>query len=223
MTEQLVNAFEVRPFDLYGCTEGLFGSECEYHQGIHLFEDTTLVENVDADSRPVPAGQPGARLLVTNLHNLVQPLIRVEVTDMVTVDPDPCPCGRILIRAKAIHGRTDDVLYLPARGGGQVAVHPLHFALLTGDPDVREFQVRQDGPVIRILIVPRYSAGPTTAADDELETRLGQAVARQLAQLGARDPQVIVERRHELARSAGGKLQLVIADPATNPVHTDTP
>ena len=93
MTEHLVNAFEVRPFDLYGCTEGLFGSECEYHQGIHLFEDTTLVENVDADGRPVPAGQPGARLLLTNLHNLVQPLIRVEVTDMVTLDPTRAPAG----------------------------------------------------------------------------------------------------------------------------------
>jgi hypothetical protein len=57
-----------------------------------------------------------------------------------------------------------------------VAVHPLHFALLTGDPDVREFQVRQAGPVIRILIVPRYSAGPTTAADDDLKTRLVQSV-----------------------------------------------
>ena len=222
MTEHMTNAFEVRPFDLYGCTEGLFGSECEYHHGIHLFEDSTLVENVDADSQPVPVGQPGARLLLTNLHNLVQPLIRVEVTDMVTVDPDPCPCGRTLIRAKAIHGRTDDVLSLTARGGGQVAVHPLQFALLTGDPDVREFQVRQDGHVIRILIVPRSAAGPTTGAGDDLETRLGQAVARQLAQLGARDPQVVVERRHELARSAGGKLQLVVADPATSSVRTDT-
>ena len=196
---------------------------------VHLFEDTTLIENVDADSRPVPAGQPGARLLVTNLHNLVQPLIRVEVTDMVTVDPDPCPCGRILIRAKAIHGRNDDVLSLPARGGGQVAVHPLHFALLTGDPHVREFQVRQDGPVIRILIVPRYLEGPTTASD-ELETRLGRAVVRQLAQLGARDPRVSVERRHELARSAGGKLQLVIAgthrhamNQPTTPTHPGRP
>lgn len=222
MTEHLVDAFEVRPFDLYGCTEGLFGSECEYHQGIHLFEESTIVENVDSDGRPVPAGQPGARLLLTNLHNLVQPLIRVEVTDMVTIDPDPCPCGRSLIRARAIHGRTDDVLSLPARGGGQVAVHPLQFALLTGDPDVREFQVRQDGPVIRILIVPRSAAGPTTGAGDDVETLLGQAVARQLAQLGVRDPQVIVERRHELARSAGGKLKLVIADPATSPVRTDT-
>jgi phenylacetate-CoA ligase len=43
------------------------GSECEHHQDIHLFEDTTLVENVDPDGQPVPAGQPGARLLVTTI------------------------------------------------------------------------------------------------------------------------------------------------------------
>jgi hypothetical protein len=91
----------------------------------------------------VAAGQPGARLLVTNLYNLVQPLLRLEVTDLVTLDPDPCRCGRILVRASTIHGRSDDVLSLPARDGGRVAVHPLQFALLTRDPQVREFQVVQ--------------------------------------------------------------------------------
>jgi phenylacetate-CoA ligase len=154
MTQRLQDAFGIRPFDVYGCTEGLFGSECEHHQGIHLFEDTTLVENVDPDGQPVPAGQPGARLLVTNLYNLVQPLLRLEVTDLVTLDPDPCRCGRTLVRTHAIHGRADDVLSLPGRDGGQVAVHPLQFALLTRDPQVREFQVVQDGPLLRILLVP---------------------------------------------------------------------
>ena len=141
MTQRLQEAFGVQPFNAYGCTEGLWGSECEHHQGIHLFEDTTLVENLDGDGQPVPAGQPGARLLVTNLHNLVQPLLRLEVTDLVTLDPDPCPCGRTLVRASAIHGRSDDILSLPARDGGRVGVHPLQFALLTRDPQVREFQV----------------------------------------------------------------------------------
>jgi phenylacetate-CoA ligase len=216
MTGRLQEAFGVRPFDVYGCTEGLFGSECEHHQGIHLFEDTTLVENVDADGRPVPAGRSGARLLVTNLYNRVQPLLRLEVTDLVTLDPDPCPCGRTLVRVSAIHGRSDDVLSLPARDGGQVAVHPLHFGLLTRDPRVREFQVVQDGPVLRIRIVPSHAA---TASDDPLETRLGQAIAQQLLGLGVQDPQVTVERRHQLARSAGGKLKLVIADPASLGAH----
>jgi phenylacetate-CoA ligase len=219
MTQRLVEAFGVRPFDHYACTEGLMGSECEHHQGIHLFEDTTLVENLDPDGQPVPAGQPGARLLVTNLYNQVQPLLRLEVTDLVTLDPDPCRCGRSLVRASAIHGRSDDVLSLPARAGGRVAVHPLHFALLTRDPQVREFQVVQDGPVLRIRIVASQAA---TASHDPLETRLGQAVAQQLLGLGVQDPQVTVERRHQLARSAGAKLKLVIADPVSRPVHTNT-
>jgi putative adenylate-forming enzyme len=219
MTQRLHDAFGVHPFDAYGCTEGLWGSECEHHQGIHLFEDVTLVENVDHDGQPVPAGQPGARLLVTNLYNLVQPLLRLEVTDLVTLDPDPCPCGRPLVRAAAIHGRSDDLLSLPARDGGRVAVHPLHFALLTRDPQVREFQVVQDGPVLRILIVPSHAA---TASDDRLETRLGQAVTHQLMGLGVNDPQITVERRPKLPRSAGGKLKLVIADPAARPAHAVT-
>ena len=218
MTRRLQEAFEVRPFDLYGSSEGLFGSECEYHQGIHLFEDTTLVENVDADGQPVPPGQPGARLLVTNLYNLVQPLLRLEVTDVVTLDPDPCPCGRILARMKTIYGRSDDVLSLCARDGGQVAVHPLHFALLTRDPQVGEFQVIQEGPLLRVLVVPRHPSSPAAAAsDDGLETRLSHTIAQQLLGLGVQDPQVTVERRSELARTAGGKLKLVIADPARRP------
>ena len=214
MTQRLQGAFGVRPYDLFGSTEGLFGSECEHHQGIHLFEDTTLVENVDADGQPVPPGQPGARLLVTNLYNLVQPLLRLEVTDLVTIDPDPCPCGRILARMKTIYGRSDDVLSLCARDGGQVAVHPLHFALLTRDPQVGEFQVIQEGALLRVLVVPRHPSSPAAAGgDDRLETRLSHAIAKQLLGLGVRDPQVTVERRRELARTAGGKLKLVIADP----------
>jgi phenylacetate-coenzyme A ligase PaaK-like adenylate-forming protein len=218
MTRRLQEAFEVRPFNLYGSTEGLFGSECEHHQGIHLFEDTTLVENVDIDGQPVPPGQPGARLLVTNLYNLVQPLLRLEVTDVVTLDPNPCPCGRILARMNTIYGRSDDVLFLCARDGGQVAVHPLHFALLTRDTQVREFQVIQDGPLLRVLVVPRHPSSPTAAdSRDGLETRLSHAIAQQLLGLGVQDPQVTVERRSELARTAGGKLKLVIADPARRP------
>jgi putative adenylate-forming enzyme len=218
MTQRLAGAFGVDPFDVYGSTEGLFGSECEHHQGIHLFEDTTLVENVDSDGRPVPAGQPGSRLLVTNLYNLVQPLLRLELTDVVTLDPDPCPCGRTLVRARTIHGRSDDLLPLPAHDGGWVAVHPLQFALLTRDPEVREFQVVQDGQALRILVVPSLRVAE---GDDGLETRLAQAVTQQLLRLGVHDPQVTVERRLELARSAGGKLKLVTADPAARPAHAD--
>jgi phenylacetate-CoA ligase len=51
MTERLVEAFGVHPFNLYATTEGLWGVECERHEGIHLFEDVALLENVDAEGR----------------------------------------------------------------------------------------------------------------------------------------------------------------------------
>jgi phenylacetate-CoA ligase len=113
MTERLVEAFGVCPFDLYATTEGAWGGDCEHHAGVHLFEDMTLFENVDADGRSVPPGVPGARLLMTNLCNYVQPIIRLGVSDVMSIDPDPCPCGRTLVRARAIEGRSDDVLELP--------------------------------------------------------------------------------------------------------------
>jgi phenylacetate-CoA ligase len=206
ITERLVEAFGVRPFDLYATTEGAWGGDCERHAGLHLFEDMTLYENVDADGRPVPPGVPGARLLVTNVCNYVQPIIRLEVSDVMTIDPDPCPCGRTLVRARAIEGRSDDVLELPGRGGAAVAVHPLHFALVTRDREVGEFQIVQEGARLRVRVVPRPSAS------GELEGRLCAAVSQRLAELGVDEPQIVVERCDALIRSAGGKLAMVVAD-----------
>jgi phenylacetate-coenzyme A ligase PaaK-like adenylate-forming protein len=208
MTERIVEAFGVRPFDFYGTTEGLWGCECEHHDGIHLFEDLVLVENVDEGGRPVPPGEPGARLLVTSLHNLVQPIIRLEIPDILTLDPEPCQCGRTLVRTRAIEGRSDDVLEIPTQDGGRVTVHPLQFAPVTRDRGVREFQVVPEGPRLRVLVVPR------AGASGELEARLRDAVSRRLTGLGVEKPKVVVERRDKLPRSAGGKLQLVVADPA---------
>jgi phenylacetate-CoA ligase len=202
MTERLVEAFGVHPFDVYATTEGLFGSECERHEGVHLFDDAGVVENVDEAGRPVPPGEPGARVLVTNLHNFVQPVIRLAVSDVMTMAPEPCPCGRTLIRAAAIEGRHDDVLSLPALGGGTVTVLPAHFSVISRDPAVREFQVRQETDGLRVLVVP------CTDGDDDLELRLGGAVTTALDEIGVR-ALVAVERRTELARQ-GGKLQIVV-------------
>ena len=93
-------------------------------------------------------------------------------------------------------------------------VHPLQFGIVTRDREVREFQVVQEGESVLILVVARPSAG------SELEERLREAVLRKLAELGVREPRVSVERRENLARSAGGKLQLVVADPAARAAHS---
>jgi phenylacetate-coenzyme A ligase PaaK-like adenylate-forming protein len=98
MAEQIQQAWGIQAFNGYGTTEGVFGAECSLHQGIHLFKDLTMVEVVDEQNQPVPEGVPGHRLLITNLFNFTQPLIRYEITDMVTMGEEPCrePGGLIL-------------------------------------------------------------------------------------------------------------------------------
>jgi phenylacetate-coenzyme A ligase PaaK-like adenylate-forming protein len=82
-------------YDTYVMTEtGLIGAECQHRGGIHISEDLTIIESVDDRHQPVPHGTTGAKVLVTNLTNYAQPLIRYEVPDRVTLSPDICRCGR---------------------------------------------------------------------------------------------------------------------------------
>jgi phenylacetate-CoA ligase len=200
LRERLEHAFGVRPYDFYATTEGLFGHECR-EGSMHLFDDMCIAENVDEDHRPVPPGEVGARLLVTNLFNLTQPLIRFEVTDLVAVEPEPCPCGRTLMRLRSLEGRAEDVLRL-----GGVDVHPLQFALVTADPDVREFQVVQQGDALRLRVCLRDGAA-------EAPARLRARVGARLEELGVPRPSVEVETVDALERSPAGKLQVVVAGP----------
>jgi phenylacetate-coenzyme A ligase PaaK-like adenylate-forming protein len=213
VTERMVAAFGVRPFDIYATTEGIWGCSCEHDNGIHLFEDMAPVENVDAEGRPVPEGEPGARLLVTNLFNRVQPLLRCEVSDLVTIDSAPCPCGRTLRRMRSIDGRADDVLVL-----GDVAVHPLQFGVVTADRDVREFQVVQRGDRLRLRVALREDAAVAEATH-----RLRERVAERLADAGVRDTVIEVETCAGIERPPHGKLQMIVADRSLAPPSGNTP
>jgi len=199
MRDRLEQAFGVRPTDFYATTEGVWGHDCP-EGSMHLFDDMCIVETVDDDFRPVPDGEMGSRLLITNLFNRVLPLIRFEVTDLVAIEPEPCPCGRTLTRVRSLEGRTEDVLSL-----GGVAVHPLQFGVVTADPDVREFQVVQRGDALRLRVALRNGCSG-------VEERLGEQVRAKLAELGVPRPEVSVERVDALERSPAGKVQIVVAD-----------
>jgi phenylacetate-CoA ligase len=194
---RLEEAFGVRPYNFYATTEGLYGHDCP-EGTMHLFDDMCIVENVDQDGDPVPVGETGTRLLVTNLFNHVQPLIRFEVSDLVALEPEPCPCGRTLARVRSLEGRAEDVLEVDG-----VTVHPMQFALVTADPDVREFQVVQEGDALRLRVALRNGATDAPA-------RLRERVSTRLQDLGVPRPAVEVETVDALQRSPGGKLQMIV-------------
>jgi phenylacetate-CoA ligase len=202
---RIEEAFGVRPFDLYATTEGLWGGECERHDGLHLFEEDVIAESVDEDGHVVPDGTPGARLLVTNLANRVQPLIRLEISDAMTLTSRPCGCGRTLRRVERLQGRAEDVIWLPGAGGRPVAVVPMQFSVVARDRDVVEFQVLQEGARLVVLVVGRGAA-------PGLEERVRSGLSERLRALRVEGVDIEIQRRDALERSTGGKLQIVVAD-----------
>ena len=146
--------------------------------------DMCLAELVDDDNNPVPAGVPSAKVLVTNLHNLTQPLVRYELTDRFT-RPAAAPATGWL-RA-SIDGRADEVFRY-----GSVAVHPhVIRSALAGQAVVREYQVRQTEFGIDVACV----------TDGHLpESALAARLEHALRQAGLPAPQVSIELAETIAR-----------------------
>jgi phenylacetate-CoA ligase len=181
--EAISAAFGVPVINMFVSTEGLVGHSDPGGVVLTFASDTCIAECVDDAGRRVPDGTASARVLVTNLHNLTQPLIRYELTDRFT--PAGVSAGGFL-RA-SVEGRAEDVFRY-----GATSVHPsaLATALLKAAA-VREYQVRQTPRGADIAVVA------DTGFDD---AALAAAVEQSLRQAGATEPDITIRRVEGIAR-----------------------
>jgi len=114
--------FQISITTAYGITEVMgpgLAYGCGAGQGLHFSEDHFYPEIVDPDSSaPLPYGAPG-ELVITTLTTLAFPLVRFRSGDRASLNPEPCRCGRTLIRLAEISGRVDAIFSV-----GGIKVHP---------------------------------------------------------------------------------------------------
>jgi len=158
---------------------------------------------VDERNRPVPTGELGAKVLVTVLFSRTQPLIRYEMSDTIALSEASCPCGRKFGLLRAVEGRIEDVLDLPAAHGGQVAIHPNVFHRVLEPLPVRQWQVEQGADVLTVRIV----LGQATVEP----ASIGAALARELTAAGSASVPIRVEIVAAVAKTALGKAPLIKA------------
>src|SRR5262249_16671820 len=105
--ERIEATFGCRVGDNYGCAE-CSDPRIEWQHGpMHQ-----PIESTVADLAPPPDGLP--ELLLPDLHNWSQPLIRYRVGDLVErAAGDACACGRALPLLGRPIGRAGDNLVLP--------------------------------------------------------------------------------------------------------------
>lgn len=112
LRRRVEESYGVDAFNSYGlsemCGPGV-AFECPAKQGMHVWEDSFLMEVVNPETlEPVGEGEEG-ELVFTSLNREGMPLLRYRTRDLASVIGGACPCGRAHRRISRIKGRSDDM------------------------------------------------------------------------------------------------------------------
>lgn len=147
-------------YETYRAAElSLIAGHCEVRRGMHIQADHKLLEIVDENGHRVPNGESG-EIVVTDLLNRAQPLLRYRLGDVGVIDAEPCACGRPFPVLKSLLGRSNDVLRTPS---GLVSVYSFASAF-SKNPAIRQYQIHQ--MVDYSLVLKVVPSGANTTLDD---------------------------------------------------------
>jgi phenylacetate-CoA ligase len=172
LRHRLQQVFDCPVRAVYSASEFMgIAFECA-HGWLHVNADWAILEPVDAMYQPVPAGQPSHTVLLTHLANHIQPLIRYDLGDSITLKPEPCLCGSPL-PAIQVQGRTGDILHLSTSLGSEVAILPLAIGTVIEEtPGVYRAQLIQTGPQTLLVRLEVHSGADHAQVWEDLSRRL---------------------------------------------------
>jgi len=154
MRHTIKHAFGREPINFYAASESLsMAAQCGRHEDLHLFTDWHIFEAVDDDFRPVAAGIPG-NLLLTNLYNYTQPLIRYQMHDEIVINPEPCGCGLPLPTMHNVAGRQEDFLWFDTAAGKCDYLHPIVLVELfvAGLKKFQVIQTQRNAMLMKVIV-----------------------------------------------------------------------
>ena len=112
---KIEDLLEIEVYNSYGLSEmngpGV-AFECVYKNGMHLWEDSFLMEVIDPVTTEVYDDDSEGELVFTTLTRTATPLLRYRTRDLSRVYSETCPCGRTHKRIARIKGRSDDMLII---------------------------------------------------------------------------------------------------------------
>ncbi|MCF8053841.1 MAG: phenylacetate--CoA ligase [Deltaproteobacteria bacterium] len=116
MRGEIEDALNIDALNIYGLSEIMgpgVSMEClEGKNGLHIFEDSFLVETIDPKTGEVLKPGEEGELVFSTLTKEAFPLIRYRTRDICRLNLDPCVCGRTHVRMGRVMGRSDDMLII---------------------------------------------------------------------------------------------------------------
>ncbi|MBL8472257.1 MAG: phenylacetate--CoA ligase family protein [Rhodocyclaceae bacterium] len=180
-----------------GRDAGFLAHQCP-HGRMHLTAEDIVVEILDADGNPQPAGVAG-EITVTHCATRDFPFLRYRTGDVGVLSDEKCPCGRGLPILADVQGRTTD--FVVAQDG--TVMHGLALIYTVRDlPGVEKFKIIQhalDHTEVQLV------TGPAFAVESEERIRRDYA-----ARLGA-GVKITLTRVADIAPERSGKFRYVVS------------
>jgi phenylacetate-coenzyme A ligase PaaK-like adenylate-forming protein len=112
-------------------------------------------------------------------------MIRYRLNDVLTISPEPCPCGSNFRVIKQIQGRSDD-MFLGQRIGSQKAqfifADYIRRAIVSSSDGIREYRGAQISPVeihLKIELKPKFNT-------EQEKTQIKSSVTKKIYQVFAK-------------------------------------
>lgn len=195
--------------DHYGMSECLpLSTECR-HGRKHVNTDYAILEPVDSNGKAVAPGELSDHVLVTNLINHVQPVIRYRVDDSVRISDELCPCGSVQPTVE-VHSRKGSQIHLRSdHGTWQMLSPPIVVDTMLRAVGVSQFQVihvRQNE--LEVKFIPLKGC-----ATQDVASSIGKQFENVLGRLGCSNSvKVSVQHVDSFQRTEiGGKLLQTIS------------
>jgi len=159
------SVFRTNVYQAYGCNEtGLVSFECVEKKGMHVIEDTVILEVLDKEGNPVPPGETG-EIVATGLVNKAMPLIRYRLGDMGYMSSDgPCSCGITLPMLRSVEGRAAHYMHFP--NGQQISPKRM-LTLMHSIAGLPRCQAVQDAPEsVAVRVFAQGKPFPRSSVDE---------------------------------------------------------
>jgi phenylacetate-CoA ligase len=193
----------------YGSREvGMIAAECSTHDRMHFHPWSSLVEFDPIGDTP---DGPAYRLLVTDLLNYGQPLIRYDTGDCVTLSDTACACGRAFLAARKILGRVCEGILLP--DGGIIPGTTLSWLMGLNFRSIARVQFVQKS--LRHIHI-KYVVHPSNAGKEEELSSICKAIDALMGE----PVRWTLEQVPEIPRERSGKIRLCLSEVEAPKVKT---
>ncbi len=178
--QRIENLLGVKAYNCFGMSE-MSGPgvafECQEQNGLHIWEDSYIVEIVDPETlEPVADGEIG-ELVLTTLDREAMPIIRYRTRDLTRFIPGDCPCGRTHRRLDRFKGRSDDMFIVKG-----VNIFPMQIEkILMQHPEVgTNYLITIDTVGINDEIIIEVELGDAFTDDYAALQNLSKSITREM-------------------------------------------